>query len=515
MKRLRQVFLISLVAVAALSSAMGFSLLGPFKIVANGYVDDWQIPRHGYQINGAIGGTMEPMESYRWNMPVVTYAYDRSFFTYFGSNGVNAVESAIAILNNLPPSSQITNDSGRLYIGGQPVPFDTKRANYRAEVLGIVDVKATALRVLLEEMGLAEPEHWCFAIRNRLVINNVSFFAVRKQNFDPITLSPTNRVNDATYSYFALDFDPARPVSDAVEFAVDGFAANYSSVAGFIVTDVLFPPSPFGVFFDALSHDDVGGLRWLLNPNNLAVEVLPPGTFQTSGPVAGAGGSGGGGGSPWTPLFISTNISAGGSPWTPVFNPTNLIGTNLPGGGVTVTNTTNDLSTVPLIRPGVNKVFFQRVIFDNLLGNTFTPVTVRWTDRFFANGRINSQGVARVVTQPDIVFSAGDTGVGVLFPTIFDRTTTAGWTNMATMNGGSAGSLGGPGVINPPILMMFNDQWPVFQNSDPGNQLENPFGQSIWLYGSFDGSTNPPVLYPQYGNLTVEDIEAYIRAWGR
>jgi hypothetical protein len=511
MKPLRQVFLSSLLVLAVLPSARGFSLLGPFKTIANGYVDDWQIPRHGYNINGAIGGTMEPMEGYRWNMPIVTYAYDRSFFAYFGSNGVNAVESAIAILNNLPQASQITNDSGRLYIGGQPVPFDTKRVNYRAEVLGMVDVKSTAMRILLEEMGLAEPERWCFAIRNRMVIAGTSFFAVRKQNFDPITLSPTNRVNEATYSYFAYDFDPAMPVSDAEEFAVDGLAVNYSAVAGFTVVNVLFPPSPFGVFFDGLSHDDVGGLRWLLNPNNLAVEVLPPGTMQTSAAVAGGGGSTRGGGSPWSPAVISTNVIAGTSPWTPVFNPTNIPGTtNVP----TTPVITNDLSTVPFVRPGVNKVFFQRVIFDNLLGNTFSPVTVRWTDRFFANGRINSQGVARVVTQPDIVFSAGDTGIGVLFPTVFSRTTTDGWTNMATLNGGSAGSLGGPGIINPPITIMFNDQWPVFQNFDPGGELENPpgsiFSQSIWLYGSFDGSTNPPVLYPQYGNLTVEDIQAYI-----
>jgi len=502
MKRLTPVVVTLLLALAAIRPAMGFSLLGPFKIVANGYVDDWQIPRHGYQVNGAIGGTMEPMEGYRWNMPIITYAYDRSFYAYFGSNGVNAVESAIATLNDLPPSSQITNDSGRLYIRGEPVPYSTKKINYRAEVLGMVDVKSTAMSILLEEMGLAAPENWCFAIRNRRVVGGTSFFAVRKQNFDPITLSPTNKVNDATYSYFAIDFDPALPVSDAVEFPVDGLAANFSAVAGFLNFDTLIPPSPFGVFFDGLSHDDVGGLRWLFNPNNLAVEVLPANTFL--------GGSGGG-----------TTIS-GNSPWTPLITFTNLPGltnilpglTNLPPvavGGIG----TNDLATVPLIRPGVNRVQFRQVIFDNLLGNTFTPVSVSWTDRYFSNGKLVTQNVRRTQTEPDIVFSAGDTGVALLFPTIFDRTATTGWTNMATMNGGRTGSLGGPGIINPPISIMFNDQWPAFQNSDPGGELENPpgsiFGQSIWLYGSFDGSTNPPVLYPQYGNLTIEDIQAYLR----
>src|SRR5262245_51899616 len=77
----------------------GFALLGPYA--------DWMQLTNGYRGPYDIGGPMDLREEYRWNVPVVTYAFDQSFLDYFGSNGVAAVESAIQILNNLPPASQI------------------------------------------------------------------------------------------------------------------------------------------------------------------------------------------------------------------------------------------------------------------------------------------------------------------------------------------------------------------------------------------------------------------------
>ena len=77
-----------------------FSLLGPYA--------DWMDVQKGYQLPGDIGGPMNIGEGYRWNLPVVTYGFDRSFLDYFGSNGVAAVEGAIGILNALPPASSIT-----------------------------------------------------------------------------------------------------------------------------------------------------------------------------------------------------------------------------------------------------------------------------------------------------------------------------------------------------------------------------------------------------------------------
>jgi hypothetical protein len=48
---------------------------------------------------------MDINSGYRWNVPMVTYGFDKSFLDFFGTNGVAAVENAIQTLNNLPPAS--------------------------------------------------------------------------------------------------------------------------------------------------------------------------------------------------------------------------------------------------------------------------------------------------------------------------------------------------------------------------------------------------------------------------
>lgn len=79
--------------------ASGFALLGPYT--------DWMMQTNGYRQRWDIGGPMDINEGYRWNVPVVTYAFDKGFLDYFGLKGVAAVESAIQILNELPPASKL------------------------------------------------------------------------------------------------------------------------------------------------------------------------------------------------------------------------------------------------------------------------------------------------------------------------------------------------------------------------------------------------------------------------
>jgi len=63
---------------------------------------------------------------------------------------------------------------------------------------------------------------------------------------------------------------------------------------------------------------------------------------------------------------------------------------------------------------------------------------------------------------------------------------------------------GGPGVIQPPVDILFTDQLPFFLDSTPGGF--GFFGTLFW--GSFDGSTNEPVVYPFYGGFTIQDLRA-------
>src|SRR5674476_506752 len=107
----------------------------------------------GYALPGDIGGPMNIGEGYRWNVPVVTYGFDRSFLDYFGSNGVAAVEGAIGILNALPPASSIELTN---------YPLGVWRINHTAQASHLFDLKTVTLQLLLEQMGLADPERYIF-----------------------------------------------------------------------------------------------------------------------------------------------------------------------------------------------------------------------------------------------------------------------------------------------------------------------------------------------------------------
>ena len=55
--------------------------------------------------------------------------------------------------------------------------------------------------------------------------------------------------------------------------------------------------------------------------------------------------------------------------------------------------------------------------------------------------------------------------------------------------------------------------FPVFRNTNPGFITEvdptDPFNQfrvsAVW--GSFNGTTDTPIIYPAYGTLTLQDLQ--------
>jgi hypothetical protein len=487
MKAFRKLVL-TIVALAVTAwSVCAFTLIGPFA--------PWQTSQLGYDLrNLDIGGPMSLSEGYRWNIPIINYAFDSSFLDYFGSNGVVAVEKAIRILNDLPPMSQIEVNGNNLLVNGAEVPFETRGFNGDAEVLGLLDLKSTALTLLLEELGLAQPERYVYGLRARETetIGGVTFtnYLTVQRNFDPLSLRPTNSVNLIPYGYQI--FEPIRPgdYASAVEIppdlAVIGEFA-YSSVrsgSGNPDLDVgqdlgngqlLFAGLLTGQFFSGLTFDDLGGLRFLYGTNNLAVENLLPGVV---------GGVPAGGTSPWTPFLGFTNFVIG----TNFFFSTNIFGTNN--------------LRIQALRPGINKLRFQRVNYDSLVGETLIPVTNRYTDISISNGLPVLQPVERRITQPDILFLAGDLGVTIdPLPVLTRRTGTTGWQNNDAINGSLAQA--GPGVITPQVQISFSDQLPFFIDIAP-SFFGFFFGNIFW--GSFDGSDNPPIVFPDYSGFTADDL---------
>src|SRR5439155_6352651 len=118
---------------------------------------------------------------------VGTYGFDKSFLEFFGSNGVAAVESAIDVLNNLPPASEL-----------DPANYPTQviRVNFQAASQGLIDLKSVTMFLLLEQMGLAEPERFTLCLRNSLQTAGGFPDLVIQRNFDPS--SPFGGNNDIT-----------------------------------------------------------------------------------------------------------------------------------------------------------------------------------------------------------------------------------------------------------------------------------------------------------------------------
>jgi len=465
---MRHINMLFVAAVAAMApSASAFSLLGQFK--------NWQLTAIGYQLPGDIGGPQLGNEGYRWNIPTIYYAYDSSFISYFGKPGMAAVDAALKLFNDLPAYSSITNDGSHFFIGGEEVPFDVRGPqNFSFAESGLIDLKSQAMQLLVEEMGLAEPTRYTWTLRGKDPIPalEITNYSVVKLNFDPITLQPSSYVNGVP-----ADFQVDDPVmllgvtyADATEFSA-------------------IPPSPYtaaavadrflglGTYYFALSHDDIGGLKFLYNKNNFAVETLVGGV---SGNTVGS--------SPWAP-YVGTNTIT-----------TNAFGTNVTGNFI-----------LTGVRPGVNKIRFQKVKFDSLVGQLFTPVTNKYTDTVLNNYRAVKQNLSRGLTQPDLLFVAEDLGlIQNYVPFQASRTDTTFWVNNDAINGNDSTVLdafGGPGVINPQIRISFSDQLPYWLNFSP-DFLDNPFdAPASGVWASFDENTEVPVIYPLYLNLTLGDIE--------
>jgi hypothetical protein len=191
-----------------------------------------------------------------------------------------------------------------------------------------------------------------------------------------------------------------------------------------------------GGFYTGLTYDDIGGLAYLLSTNNVNYETLLPGIFG-----------------------VGTNASSYvNGAW----------------------------------RPGVDKITFVRVAVDPLTGEMFLPLTNYFTDSYITNGILMQQQVARVISRPDFLFSVTDLGKDDLTTPWLERTGTTNWINNAALNGNPGGA--GPGVIQPPVKIVFNTmmgrQFATFGSSD-----ETAYDYSEF-YGSFDGSTNAPIVYP-------------------
>jgi hypothetical protein len=285
--------------------AWGFALLGPLPgstfaetALPASFGDTWQVIALGYgqpYLNyslpggpvwlGDIGGPKNIGEEYRRNAPVIYYAYDENFSGYFGVEGEQAADQAIAIMNSLTNVDIYSADLTEF-------PFNSQRFNGTAQSLYLTDLKSVTLHLLVEQMGLAEPERYTWTLEDRYeepggtCPENI-LYSVVQRNFGTTDLPLTGPqsgtqytpyVNNVLYSYGILDdcgHNPPVWTATTVPFSVDPDTASYTAVAandneGFAQTGL--GGLAIGGFYTGLTRDDMAGLRYLLTTNNINLE---------------------------------------------------------------------------------------------------------------------------------------------------------------------------------------------------------------------------------------------------
>jgi hypothetical protein len=462
-------------AFAAIQSATAFSVFGP--------AESWQTPvldyvtRYYYPgLDGQdpeIGAPKNFGQGSRLNIPTVTYGFDITFLEYFGAPGVAAVDSAMAVLNALPTAS-----SAKL---ASFVMQGNQQVNYTAQALQLVDLKSMTLSLMVEHMGLMGETHvWDLATRNALPgpPSCLFFYLAINRNYDPVTYQPSSYVNGVNYNYFIWDGCSNNvSVADAIEVPYDEASAAELSYTAVATRYAAFVP---GTYYLGLTYDDMGGLKYLYSKNNFAYEAL-----DSNSVVSAFGGGGTTGGSPWLGLSLtnSSGATTGGIPTT-TGAATNLVG----------------------LLGGVEKITYVKIPYNSLAGTNAVPVIYNYNVTVIVNGRLQTIPVTRTVNRPDIVFSAGEVfgnNFTAVNPTYYPYQRSFNFIPSGLVAPVVNGSTGvEPEVITPQETIMFNNETPVYINESPSFLSGDTAGYTLLAWGTFDGSTNAPVMYPQTSSLS-------------
>lgn len=298
--------------------ARGFALLGPFA----GSDATWQIATLGYAMPyidseipgdpvflGDIGGPKNYSEGYRRNDPVVYYAYDSIFGRFFGAQGETACDQAFAMMNSFFTNNPNGVDGYSSNL--TEFPFNSEHFNGTAQAFYLTDLKSVMLHLLVEQMGLAEPERYTWTLRQRFegpspppCPENVQYSIIQR-NYgtadQPLTGPETGTiyspyVNNLLYTYGMLeDCNRHPPAWDAitVPFSTDTTVPEYTAVAANNFeggAESGLGGLQIGGYYTGLTEDDAAGLRYLMSSNNIDFEIPTAGSqmevTDTNGAIA-------------------------------------------------------------------------------------------------------------------------------------------------------------------------------------------------------------------------------------
>ncbi|MGA2177348.1 MAG: hypothetical protein ABSH38_20425 [Verrucomicrobiota bacterium] len=453
-----------ILAWAAVQPVCAFSLWGPLEAWQTATMD---YGNRYYYLNveedtgigvSENGGSKNFGEGSRLTTPIVTYAFDPTFLEYFGTKGVAAVDSAMKLLNGLPSASS-ANLNKFLTDGNE-------QFNYSAQAMSLLDMKSVVMWLMLEHMGLLGETH-VWDLRTRIpygtVPCNFDYFVINR-SFDPVTYNPSSYVNGRNYAYSIWDGCTAGiQVADAIETAADATQPRFTAVA-----------TPEGLqlggFYLNVTRDDMGGLKYLYRKSNYANQGLDTDATAT----------------PFSSLISSWEPAVSNAPITTV------------------------AGTFAGLVGGVEKVTFVKVPYDSVLGTAFSNRVFTYKIPWITNSTLRRLTVTRTVVAPDVLFTAADLVVNA-FPPNDEAVTRSG--NFIANNVVSAGGGITPSTIAAPMVITFNKVGAIYYNVNPG--FLDPYNfemYPIFIWGSFDGSTNAPVVFPV--GSSIEQLEQQVLQGG-
>jgi hypothetical protein len=159
------------------------------------------------------------------------------------------------------------------------------------------------------------------------------------------------------------------------------------------------------------------------------------------------------------------------------------------------------------LREGMEKIQFVRANFDSLVGQFFQPITNTYTMIRVTNSQAVTENFQRIITQPDILMSANNFIGGNTFNGSISRG--INFDTSQVLN-----NLAGPGIINSPVTFNYNKIGDAFRNGPITLQgatnaiLSELTHYTTLAWGSFDSSTNAPVVYPN--GTSIQNLENQI-----
>jgi hypothetical protein len=158
-----------------------------------------------------------------------------------------------------------------------------------------------------------------------------------------------------------------------------------------------------------------------------------------------------------------------------------------------------------MLRRGIERMVFLRRDYDSLIGQYWYPQTATFSMITVSNSQNIYNTFQRVASAPDFLFTAMDMAPGPAGnPNGFNK-----WSRNLNFNPLKLPNLDGPGTIDPATTFTFNRSGPLFYNAVTNVQgfdtwfLDEQTASQVTTWGSFDDSTNAPVVYPNGTSLQM------------